>query len=291
MRPAITKSILPLCLFLAACAATGGKQSTPHAPASPLAASMAPSGAATARPAPTAPPGYLAASAVDMLKVMPAAPTTGDARDEADRRIFRETRAFKDTPRWKLASDDAQLGTAQMLQHFACSMDIELTPQQAPYLSRLAQRVTRDAAQSMASAKDYFKRPRPYHVDAGDTCRPREETGTSYDYPSGHATAGWAWGLALAQAVPDRATPILARARAIGDSRVVCGVHNASAVSAARFLTGATVALASATPEYQHDLAAAKAEIAALRVSAHATPAPPRCAEETTLVNLPVPVN
>jgi len=291
MRTGKIKSILPLGLLLAACAATGGKTSAPQTPADPLAASMAPRGAVAARPAPAPLPGYLAAGAVDMLKVMPVAPSAGDARDAADRRIFRETRAFKDTPRWKMASDDAQLGAAQMLQHFACSLDIELTVQQAPKLSRLAQRVTRDAAQSMANAKEYFKRQRPYNVDAGDTCRPREETGSSYDYPSGHATAGWAWGLALAQAVPDRATPILARARAIGDSRVVCGVHNASAVSAARFLTGATVALVSATPEYQQDLAAAKAEIAALRASAHATPAPPRCAEETALVNMPVPVN
>lgn len=291
MRPANTTYILPLGLLLAACAATGGKSPAPHGPSDPLTAGMAQGGAAAARPTPAPLPGYLAAGAVDMLKVMPAAPASGDARDEADRRIFRETRAFKDTPRWKMASDDAQLGTAQMLQHFACSIDIELTAQQAPNLSRLAQRITRDAAQSMATAKDYFKRQRPYNVDAGDTCRPRTETGTSYDYPSGHATAGWAWGLALAQAIPDRATPILARARAIGDSRVVCGVHNASAVSAARLLTGATVALASATAGYQQDLAAAKAEIAALRASAHATPAPPRCAEETALVNLPVPVN
>jgi len=291
MRSAKAKSILPLGLLLAACAATGGKAPPEQSQADPLAASMTPGGSAGTRPPPATVPGYLAANAVDMLQVMPPAPTAGDARDEADRRVFRETRAFKDTLRWKMASDDAQLGTTQMLQHFACSIDIELTAQQAPKLSRFAQRVTRDAAQSMANAKEHFKRQRPYNVDAGDICRPREETGRSYDYPSGHATAGWAWGLALAQAIPDRATPILARARAIGDSRVVCGVHNASAVSAARFLTGATVAMASATPEYQQDLAAARTEIAALRAATHATPAPPRCAEETALVNLPVPVN
>ena len=284
MRTSKTRIALPLGLLLAACAANGGKP-----PADPVAASMVP--AATARPGPAPVPGYLPAGAVDMLKVMPPAPTAGDPRDEADRRIFRETRAFKDTPRWTMASDDAQLGTAPMLHHFSCAIDIELGPQQAPKLVRLLQRATRDAAQAMARAKDHYKRQRPFLVDEGEICRPREETGTSYDYPSGHTTAGWAWGLALAQVAPDRATAVLARARAIGDSRVVCGVHNASAVTAARMLTGATVALATATTEYQQDLAAAREELAALRAGPHSSPAPARCEAEARLVDQPLPVN
>lgn len=286
MQPAISRtlrSLLASGILLAACATQGNK------PAADAVAASMPTGAATARPAPL--PGYLAADAVDMLRVMPPAPTAGDARDAADRRIFRETRAFKDSARWQMASGDAQLGTAQMLRHFACAVDIELTPEQAPRIVRLAQRATRDAAQAMARAKEYYKRQRPYFVDEGDICRPREEQGNSYDYPSGHATAGWAWGLSLAQVAPDRASAILARARAIGDSRVVCGVHNASAVSAARLLTGATVAMATATAEYQQDLAAARAELSALRAVSHVTPAPARCEEESALVNLPVPVN
>jgi acid phosphatase (class A) len=286
MRAAISRIILPVGVLLAACAATSP---TSRPPADPVAAAMGQP--AAARPGPAPVPGYLPAGAVDMLKVIPPAPVSGDARDEADRRIFRETRAFRDSARWKMASDDAQLGAAQMLQHFSCSLDIELAPQQAPKLVRFAQRATRDAAQAMARAKDYYQRKRPYFVDQGEICRPREEQGNSFDYPSGHATTGWAWGLALAQAAPGRATPVLARARAIGDSRVVCGVHNASAVSASRLLTGAALALASATAEYQQDLAAARAELAALRAAAHAAPAPARCEEEAALVNLPVPVN
>ena len=229
--------------------------------------------------------GYLAPGTIDMLQVMPAAPVKGDARDEADRRIFRETRALKDSPRWQMASDDAELGAARMLHHFSCSLEIELTPQQAPRLVRMLQKGTRDAAQSMAKGKDFYKRPRPFLVDEGPICRPREEVGNSFDYPSGHATAGWSWALMLAQIAPEQAAAILSRGRAIAESRVVCGVHNASAVEAAIFQTGAVLSLAMATPEYQTDLAEARAEIATLKAGPHASPEPARCGAEAALIN------
>lgn len=236
------------------------------------------------RPAREVSPPYFSGDAAGLFVVLPPAPGDGDARDEADRRIFRETRKLEGTPRWQMAAADAELGAGQMLEHFSCSLDIELTPQQAPRLVALLQKVTREAAQSMGRAKEFYKRHRPFLADEGNTCVARSTVGTSYDYPSGHTTAGWAWGLVLAQANPTRATPILARARAIGDSRVVCGVHNASAVENARMLTGAAVAVISASPQYQQDLAAARAELEALRAVPHAVPVPQRCAAEAELV-------
>jgi acid phosphatase (class A) len=239
--------------------------------------------------APAAPPrtagGYIAAGA-DLMAVLPPAPQKGDATYEADRRIFRETRALQGTPRWEMASADAELGSAQMLHHFSCSLDIELTPQQAPRMVQILQKATRDAAQAMLKAKDFYNRERPYLIDEGPICRPREETGTSFDYPSGHTTAGWSWGMVLAQIAPDRAIPILERGRAIGDSRVVCGVHNASAVQGARMLVSATMAVVMGTEAYQSDLAAARQELSALRAQPHATPEPARCELERKLVDI-----
>jgi len=230
------------------------------------------------------PGGYLAADAIDVMRVMPAAPKNGDARDQADRRIFRETRALEGSARWRMATDDAELGSAAMLKHFSCSLGIELTPQQAPRLVAMLQKATRDGAQAMLKAKDVYQRQRPYWVDEGPICRPRDELGKSFDYPSGHTTAGWTWGMALAQVAPERATSILARGRSIGDSRIVCGVHNNSAVEAARLLTSATMALVMVTPAYQADLAGARSELAQLRSQPHAEPQPQRCEEEARLI-------
>lgn len=290
MHTAKASALLMAGLLVASCASSPGKPAAGTAANAAAAGTTAPGMAPAGAPQRAAQvPGYLPPGTIDMLQVMPPAPMAGDARDEADRRIFRETRAFKDTPRWKMASDDAQLGTAQMLQQFSCAIDLELTPQQVPKMVLLLQRTMRDATQAMADAKERYRRKRPYQVDSGEICRPAAETNGSYDYPSGHATAGWTWGLVLAQVAPERASPILARARSIGDSRVVCGVHNASAVSAARLLSGETVAVASAMREYQEDLTAARAELSALRAAPHAAPAPARCEAEAALIRLPVP--
>lgn len=250
-------------------------------------AAEAPARGGAARPAaqrqPASPP-YITGDASALFTVLAPAPSSGDARDVADRRIFRETRKLAGTPRWEMAADDAQLGNAKMLEHFACSLEMELTPEDAPRMLALAQKVTREAAASMSKAKDFYKRQRPFMVDEGPTCVEHSTIGESFDYPSGHTTAGWAWGLVLSQVDPSRAGPILARGRAIGDSRVVCGMHNASAVENARMLTGAAVSLASASPLYQADLAHARAELATLRTGEPRKPDPARCAVEAELI-------
>jgi acid phosphatase (class A) len=183
---------------------------------------------------PAATPPYLADDPAALFAVLPPAPVNGDARDAADRRIFRDTRSLEGSPRWQMAADDAELGNAAMLRHFACSLDIAIAPQQAPKLVALLQKSTREAAGPVGKAKDFYQRLRPFKVDAGPTCVPAASIGDSYDYPSGHATAGWAWALVLSQVDPPHAAPVLARGRAIGDSRVVCGMHNSSAVEGAR---------------------------------------------------------
>ncbi len=238
---------------------------------------------ATAPRQPASPP-YITGDASALFTVMAPAPQAGDARDEADRRIFRETRKLAGTSRWQMAAADAQLGNAVMLEHFACSLGLALKPDDAPRMVAMAQKATREAAASMSKAKDFYKRQRPFLVDEGPTCVEHSSIGESFDYPSGHTTAGWAWALVLSQVDPSRAGPLLARGRAIGDSRVVCGMHNASAVENARMLTGAAVSLASASPLYQADLAYARAELATLRAAEHQKPDPARCAVETELI-------
>ncbi len=231
--------------------------------------------------------GYLQPGGLDILKVLPPAPVEGDTRYETDRRVFKDTRAWEGSARWKMASDDATAGPADMLRHFSCSVAVEMNPANAPKIMDVAQRATRDAGREMGIAKDHFQRKRPFWIDDGNICRPRAELGDTYDYPSGHTTAGWTWALVLAQVAPDRASQILARGRSIGESRVVCGVHNASAVEGGRYTADAVMALVSANAEFRADVEAARLELAKLRQTG-AKPDPARCEQEAALVALPI---
>jgi acid phosphatase (class A) len=247
----------PLVMLLAACAAAPSPDAaTSTGNASPMATT------GSQMPSPATLPGYLAPGTFDILAVLPPAPRAGDARYEHDRRVFRETRALEGSPRWAMAANDAELGNAALLQHFSCSLGLELEPGQAPRLITLLQRVSRDTSAAAGVAKQHYQRQRPFWIDAGNTCRPREELGNSFDYPSGHTTAGWTWG-------------------------IVCGVHNASAVQGGQLTATAVVTVAATTTAYQQDLLAARTELAALRSAPHAEPAAARCATEAALEKIP----
>ena len=229
--------------------------------------------------------GYLAPGAFDVLAVLPPAPRPDDPRGIADRAIFKATRALVGSPRWAMATNDVKLAPTDMMRDFSCAAGIALTPQTAPRTAALIARASRDTARETGIAKTFYKRPRPFLIDRGEICQPAAEVADSYDYPSGHTTAGWTWATLLAELAPDRATAILARGRAFGESRVVCGVHNASAVEAGRLSASATLTAARTTPAFQADLAAARTEMDALRRDpATPRPAPALCSREAALV-------
>ena len=232
---------------------------------------------------------YLAKGAFDILAVLPPAPQRDDPRWQADRAIFRQTRALVGSPRWRLATNDVKLGTGDMMRDFSCAMGVELTPANAPLTARLIEKAGSDTARNTGIAKSFYKRERPYLIDKGPVCQPVGELQGSYDYPSGHTTAGWTWATLLAQLAPDRATAILARGRAFGESRIVCGAHNASAVEAGRLSASATLPALSSSPAFQADLAAARTELSALRQApAAARPAVAGCAAERALIAQPI---
>lgn len=227
--------------------------------------------------------GYLVPGTFDVIAVLPPAPIKGDARFQADRAVFRHIEKTVGSPRWVLATADVPTDTRNMMQDFSCAAGVSLTPENAPHLVALVGRAGIDTSAQTNAAKNFYKRERPFHQDKGQTCQPRSEVADSYDYPSGHATWGWAWATLLAELVPDRATAILARGRAYGESRIVCGVHNASAVEGGRLSASATLSAVQAVPAFQSDLAAARTELEGLRRTG-TSPDSRQCAATDALV-------
>lgn len=233
------------------------------------------------------PGGYLTPGEFDVTSVIEPAPRRGDPRYETDRKIFRATRRLEGSPRWALATRDADTGVPALLRDFSCAVGVELTPDNAPKLAAVVRRAGIDTSGQTRIAKEAYKRGRPFTIDKGAICQPQSElydkkaARMTYDYPSGHTTWGWTWALVLSSIAPDRAQQILERGRAYGDSRFVCGAHNESAVEAGMLSASSTMALVATKPDYQNDLAAARAELAALRLSA---PPAQNCAAEAALL-------
>lgn len=249
-----------------------------------MGADPAPQTATAVMPVPQVKPYLGAAGLPDTLKILPRAPQPGEVRYEADRKMFLGTRNLAGSPRYALALNDDNLAPQAMMKDFSCALGVELTPKNAPKFTAMIPRVGRDASVASNLPKDYWKRQRPFLIDNGPTCiDPNGPIKGTYDYPSGHNTYSWALGLILAELAPDRATEILVRARAYGESRMVCGVHNMSAVENGRTNGGVVVAALHSSPEFRADMETARAEIAAARKSGPA-PDPAACAKEAELV-------
>lgn len=226
--------------------------------------------------------GYLPATAVpDSAALLPPPPPDGSPRQLADADANAKALRLRDSPRWALATTDDALDFPGAAGTFACAAGVPIGSQTTPRLYTLLQRSLVDAGRATGAAKDRYRRPRPFLVNGAEVCTRepwRSRLAHSGSYPSGHASAGWAWALILAEIAPERGTAILARGRAFGQSRIVCNVHWPSDVDAGEVIGAATVAALHADPAFRADVEAAKAEVAALR----ATGAKPQrdCADE-----------
>ena len=186
----------------------------------------------------------------------PPAPAAGSDRYAADRASFKATRALEGTRRSALAENYAQLGVPDLESDFSCVLGVKMTPEKVPKLTLLLTRVARDAGRVSNHAKDIFKHDRPFKIGGGAICTPHDSVvDNSYAsplWPHHGELGGW---LILAELAPDRATKILTRARAYGESRVVCGVHNASAVESGRTAGAIAAAAVNGLAEFRAALA------------------------------------
>lgn len=200
----------------------------------------------------------------DGMVILPPPPAADSPGAALDRQIFRDTRALAGSPRWKIATDDV---TNDPLSRNACAMGIVLDAKRAPALARLL--ALAGTGPVVGKVKAAYQVPRPYLREEGPICEAKTaHLAGNGDYPSGHTANGWLEAQILAEVMPDRATWILARGRAYGESRAICGSHSKSAVEAG-YLAGASVfAVLQGSPRFQRDLQAARAELKRLRAEA-----------------------
>jgi acid phosphatase (class A) len=233
--------------------------------------------------------GYLGEQGLPDHRVfLPPPPAAGSARANADIAIFRETRALANGPRWQLAVKDDRITQDALLEDFGCAAGLNLTAAQAPALKRLLARASADLYYLLDAPKNLYQRPRPFLTEQGPLCvTPSENLARQGSYPSRHAGTGWLYAMLLGEADPARADALIARGRAFGESRVVCGVHYQSDVDAGRLGAAALTAALHGDAEFEADVDAARGEIAALRAATEGKPEPAACKTEAVLLASP----
>ena len=221
----------------------------------------------------------------DQRVFLPPPPAPGSPVGVADVAIFEQTRKLENSPRWQLAASDDRINHKAVLADFGCAVGLDLSVIDVPALSRVLIRSMADLFPLVNAAKDAYKRPRPYAEHEGPVCIvPSEELTASGSYPSGHAAAGWLYALLLAEVDTGHADAIIRRGRAFGESRVVCGVHYLSDIEGGRLIASALVAELHGAPQFETDVASARAELFSLRGRAQ-----PAAACERDNANLATP--
>ena len=234
-------------------------------------------------------PGYLAKGGMpDTSRIVPGPPGEDSAAQRWDWEVFLATRKLQNQTRWDQAQADVDTSIPALMKDFSCAVGARLDETSAPATLQLLTRARSDAAIGSSKAKAQYRRERPFVGNFQPICVERDADLTaSPSFPSGHATLGWAFGMILAELAPDRATDILARARAYGESRVVCGVHFVSDIEAGRLTGSSVVAAEHGQPDFLADVEKAREELKALRANPASEPYPGQCAAETELTRRP----
>lgn len=265
MRPA---AALAACLVLGGCASAGGSSVLTLPP-----------------------PGYLTAQAVSGMAVLsiPAVshPGAGDlAMTEA---------VAPGTDRWWLATVHAELRPPEAAQHFDCTLGTRLSGRSRPALTRMMHRLQADSDTLVEAMRPLTPDPvpkRPVASIAGlEPCqRLSPEARAASAWPAGGAIVAAAYGELFAELAPERADAARRTGREIAWSRAVCRVNWANDVEAGVGQGAALFAQASAQPEFQAELEAARAEVVAARAEGLTHPS---CAAERRALRqwrAPVPV-
>ena len=142
---------------------------------------------------------------------------------------------------------------------FASIYGKDLTDDKDPKFFALLKNVQATTKVVNETAKDKYKRLRPYAAHP-DEVKPLF-TVTGFSYPSGHSMGSFTLAVVLGAIFPDKQQAFLDRAAQIAQSRVNAGVHHPADIKEGETLGRATGAAIVASSAFQADLAAVQAEL------------------------------
>ena len=201
---------------------------------------------------------------IDPVLVLPPPPVAGSAQAKAELAELHAVEAVRS----EAEEADARLdGDTKNATIFTVVLGPRFDLAKLPATSALLVLVRASEKATVDRGKGEFRRPRPYAIDTTlKSCKRNDDPLSSY--PSGHTSMAFSMGETLARLVPEKAALLLARAQRYGQSRIVCGQHFRSDVSAGQMLGLLIAERLMAKPAFQAAFAAARAELVGAGVAA-----------------------
>lgn len=196
---------------------------------------------------------YLAPGRPDGVALLAPPPEPGSAEEAADLATARSV--FQGRTAEELYRAKKDYGLSLFL--FAPAIGERFQPGKFPKIEAIYAKVKASIGKAIDAPKDHWKRKRPYQLDPQLALGDPEP---SFSYPSGHSARGTVYALLVAEIFPEKKDAILSIGRTLGWDRVLIGKHFPTDIQAGRVLGQAIFHELLASPAFQSDLAAAKAE-------------------------------
>jgi acid phosphatase (class A) len=192
-----------------------------------------------------------------LVKSEPPPPASGSAEDKAD--LQADVDAQKNRTPAQIA--EAKKDESYSVLLFTDSITPKITPQADPITFHFFGELNSQIGEVVTVSKEHFGRLRPF-LGHPLTIRP-VFMAAGYSYPSGHSTHSYAFATVLGVIYPAQAQAFLDRAHLIAQSRVDAGVHYPTDINEGEVLGKEIAKELLAKPEFQKELQAAQAEVAA----------------------------
>jgi acid phosphatase (class A) len=209
---------------------------------------------------------YIGADAIDIKAVLPAPPADNSpaGRAELDRML-----ALQGSRTPEQVADIKAEGPLTPYM-FATVLGASFKAKDLPGTDALLRRAGEDTKAIIDKAKGLWNRKRPWALDG--RIEPCIAKPTDASYPSDRTCRTYVWAALLGELFPEKKDLLLAKARQVGENRVLAGVHYPSDVQAGATLGQAIATKMMKTRPFKTDLAAARAELA---IGKSRQPSPP----------------
>ncbi len=187
---------------------------------------------------------YLNPAELDLTVLLPPPPDASSAEARSD-----ETQvAAAVAARSRTQLFEAEEASKRSVFFFTPAIGPGFNAQRLPVTAAFFSRVGSDVKELIGLAKSYWERPRP-------------DGGKKRSYPSGHAAFAAASAILLSKLIPAKRDAVFGEARTFAENRIILGLHYPSDIASG--WTAGTLAVYAMMQDraFQHDYAAAKAEL------------------------------